>query len=152
MTEFIKHVLPIFLRPLSPICLMPTIGDADADDDDDDDSDVVVVAVAFDNNNSSSLLLRSRSDDVVCVRLLFNDEVDEELPARAFLLIRGEVEMSYRIKHEKKLASIIINILINRKHFCKELCSLLFDNCNNEFSFFDFLLLIHFLYKLVFVL
>lgn len=74
MTEFMKHVFPMFLRPFRPICLIPIIGD-----------DI--------SSPTASLFL---SLVVVVVVRLFNEEGEEveELPARAFLLILGEEEMS----------------------------------------------------------
>lgn len=76
MTEFMKHVFPIFLRPLRPICLIPTIVD--------------------ETSSPTTSLFRSLVDVVVVVAVvrLFNEEEDEELPTRAFLLILGEDEMS----------------------------------------------------------
>lgn len=78
ITEFMKHVLPMFLRPFRPICLMPIMGD--------------------DNSSPTASLFLSLVVVVVVavVVRLFNEEGEvEELPAaRAFLLILGEEEMS----------------------------------------------------------
>lgn len=69
MTEFMKHVFPMFFRPLSPSCLTPTTTGDDSSPPND------------------SLFLRLFRD-------VEGDVVEEETPPSAPLPILGELETS----------------------------------------------------------